>query len=386
MSSVGKSAVRVLLDATAVPADRGGVGRYVDNVAPALVRAGVDLTIACQPADAELFAGFGADAVPVVRVAGRGSRLIWEQTGLVALSRSLRPDVLHSPHYTQPQAVRAASAVTLHDATFFTDPNVHGRVKGPFFRAATRRAVRRCDALIVPSRATADELVRVAAALPASLHVAHHGVDAALFHAPGAVARDRARAGLGLAAGQAYVAFLGTLEPRKNLSALVRGYVLACADRPSPPALVLAGGAGWDAALDAAIAAVPAPLEVLRPGYLPIEDLAGYLGGAVLVVYPSLGEGFGLPLLEAMACGAPALTTRRLSLPEVGGDAVAYCDVDDASIAAALRRLLDDPAQRAALGSAAAERARLFTWDACAAAHIAAYEAAMRVHHARGAA
>lgn len=383
MSTAGNSAVRVLLDATAVPVDRGGVGRYIDNVAPALVRAGVDLVVACQPRDAELFASFGAEPVPVARAAGRGSRLIWEQTGLAALARSLRPDVLHSPHYTQPQAIRAARAVTLHDATFFTDPQVHGRVKGPFFRAATRRALRGSDAVIVPSQATADELVRVAAAAPASLHVAHHGVDAAIFHTPADAARARARVGLGLPAGQQYIAFLGTLEPRKNLSALVRGYVEACVGRPNPPALVLAGGPGWDAGLDDAIAAVPAPLAVVRPGYLPIENLAGYLGGAVLVAYPSLGEGFGLPLLEAMACRAPALTTRRLALPEVGGDAVAYCDVDDASIATALRRLLDDPVERGRLASAAGVRAGLFSWDACAIAHIGAYEAAMRVHQRR---
>lgn len=383
MSTAGNSAIRVLLDATAVPADRGGVGRYVDNVAPALVRAGVDLAVACQPGDADLFAGFGAEPIPVARAQGRGSRLIWEQTGLAALARSLRPDVLHSPHYTQPQAVRVARAVTLHDATFFTDPQVHGRVKGPFFRAATRRALRRSDAVIVPSQATADELARVAGAARASLHVAHHGVDPAVFHPPGEADRERARAGLGLPDGQEYLAFLGTLEPRKNLPALVRGYVAACADRPNPPALVLAGGPGWDTALDDAIAAVPPTLSVLRPGYLPINDLAGYLGGAVLVAYPSLGEGFGLPLLEAMACAAPALTTRRLALPEVGGDAVAYCDVDDASIAVGLRDLLDDPARRARLGLAAAQRAGLFTWNACAAAHLGAYEAALRAHHLR---
>lgn len=380
------SAVRVLLDATAVPADRGGVGRYVDGLVPALVRAGVDLSVACQPADTAQFAALGAEPIAIRRVSGRGPRMAWEQTGLPALTRSLRPDVVHSPHYTQPVALGAASAVTLHDATFFTDPQVHGRVKGPFFRTATRLALRRADACIVPSQATAQELVRVAGARPDTLHVAHHGVDGAVFHQPDGAARERARAALDLPAGQGYIAFLGTLEPRKNLSALVRAYVLACADDPAPPALVLAGGPGWDAGLDAAIAAVPAPLAVLRPGYLALEDLAGYLGGALLVAYPSLGEGFGLPLLEAMACAAPALTTRRLALPEVGGDAVAYCDVDDTSIAAELGRLLGDPAERARLAALAQQRSRGFTWDACAQAHLVAYDAAIAARARRRAA
>ena len=113
---------------------------------------------------------------------------------------------------------------------------------------------------------------------------------------------------------------------------------------------MLAGGAGWDRELDAAVAAVPAGLRLLRPGYLPLADLPGLLGAAAVVAYPSLGEGFGLPVLEAMACGAAVLTTRRLALPEVGGDAVAYTEPDDASIADALGWLLTDPELREPAG------------------------------------
>jgi glycosyltransferase involved in cell wall biosynthesis len=140
---------------------------------------------------------------------------------------------------------------------------------------------------------------------------------------------------------------------------------------------VLAGGSGWDDTIDAAVAEVPPHLQVLRPGYLRFSDLPGYLGGAVLVAYPSHGEGFGLPVLEAMACGAPVLTTQRLSLPEVGGDAVAYTEPDPASIAAALGALLDDPDRRARLGAAGHERSLEFTWAASAEAHLAAFRRAL---------
>ena len=100
------------------------------------------------------------------------------------------------------------------------------------------------------------------------------------------------------------------------------------------------------------------------------------LGGASVVAYPSLGEGFGLPVLEGMACGAAVLTTRRLSLPEVGGDAVAYCEPDADSIAAELARLFDDPARRAELGRAGLARSARFSWAACATAHVEAYQQA----------
>ena len=133
----------------------------------------------------------------------------------------------------------------------------------------------------------------------------------------------------------------------------------------------------WSQELDEAIARVPAHWRLVRPGYLPFADLPGFLGGAIVVAAPSRGEGFGLPVLEAMACGAPVLTTYRTSLPEVGGDAVAYTEPDAGSIAFALRALLDDPVRRAALSEAGYARAAEFTWAASAAAHVASYRRAV---------
>ena len=124
---------------------------------------------------------------------------------------------------------------------------------------------------------------------------------------------------------------------------------------------------GWDSGVEPAVAAVPPGMSVLRPGHLPFDLLPGLLGGAQVVAYPSLGEGFGLPVLEAMACGAAVLTTRKLSLPEVGGDAVAYTGTGAGDIAAALSDLLDHPERRAELAQAAVERAAGFTWAASAA-------------------
>jgi glycosyltransferase involved in cell wall biosynthesis len=371
-------APRVLVDATAVPADRGGVGRYVDGLIAALDVADADLAIVCQRADADRY-GRSAPSARIVAgpaaIAHRPARLAWEQTGLPVVAQQVQADVIHSPHYTLPLRAGRPVVVTLHDATFFTEPELHTAVKGSFFRSAIRTAIRRAARCIVPSKATRDEMIRVVDADPTKLDVAYHGVDTAMFHRPSEAECDRVRGRLGLAG--PYVAFLGMLEPRKNVPALVRAWVDACADRDDPPALVLGGAAGWDEDVDAAVHEVPANLRCLRPGYLPIRDLPGFLGGALVVAYPSHGEGFGLPVLEAMACGAPVLTTPRLSLPEVGGDAVAYTEPDRDAIAAALRGLIDDPERRTRLGEAGLARSREFTWAASAEAHLASYARAL---------
>ncbi|WP_461122241.1 glycosyltransferase family 4 protein [Saccharothrix stipae] len=375
----------MLIDATAVPADRGGVGRYVDSLVAALDADGARLSVVCQPRDAELYTSLAPDSriIPAAEaVATRTARLTWEQTTLPRLANRLGVAVVHSPHYTVPLANRAASVVTLHDATFFTDAVLHSSVKARFFRAWTRASLRRAALCIVPSRATADELTRVAGADRRLLHIAQHGVETERFHppTPEEVAEVRRMLSLGDAP---YVAFLGALEPRKNVPALIRGFAQACRDRSDPPALVLAGQPGWDSQVERALDAVPHRVRVIRAGYLPFPSLAGFLGGAEMVAYPSLGEGFGLPVLEAMACGAAVLTTRRLSLPEVGGDAVAYCGVGAGDIAAALGELLDDPARRAELASAAVVRAKDFSWSTSAARHRLAYERAARSHRRR---
>ncbi|HVU93027.1 MAG TPA: glycosyltransferase family 1 protein [Jatrophihabitans sp.] len=369
---------RVLLDATAVPADRGGVGRYVDGLIAAFGAMDVDLAVACQRADAERYGRFAPHAQIVpgpAAIAHRAARLAWEQTAIGKIADQVGADVVHSPHYTMPLRAGRPVVVTIHDLTFFTEPSMHTAVKGTFFRSATRTALRRAARVIVPSKATRDELVRVLDADATQTDVAYHGVDADTFHIPTVADVDRIRARLGVG-DREYVAFLGTLEPRKNVPALIRAWVRVVIDRPNAPALVLAGGSGWDDEVDAAIDAVPAHLRVLRPGYLRYADLPAYLGAAVVVAYPSFGEGFGLPVLEAMACGAAVLTTPRLSLPEVGGDAVAYTEPDADSIATNLAALLDDPERRAALGAAGHARSHEFTWAASAEAHLASYRLA----------
>jgi glycosyltransferase involved in cell wall biosynthesis len=365
----------VLVDATSVPADRGGVGRYVDGLLGALAGYDADLAVVCQRTDAERYGRLlpAARILPApAAVAHRPARLAWEQTGLPLLAQQVGAQVLHSPFYTCPLRAGCPVTVTVHDATFFTEPEHYDKSRRTFFRSAIKTSLRRAARVIVPSKATRDELIRLLDADPTRIDVAYHGVDPQAFHAPSDDEKARVRARLGLG-GTDYVAFLGAKEPRKNVPSLVRGWVEAVRDRPSPPALVVAGGQGHDDEIDAAFAEVPTHLRLLRPGYLRYADLPGFLGGALVAAYPSFGEGFGLPILEAMACGAPVLTTPRLSLPEVGGDAVAYTGPNPDEIARDLAALLDDEARRLALSKAGAARAKEFTWESSAEVHLGAW-------------
>jgi glycosyltransferase involved in cell wall biosynthesis len=371
---------RVLVDATSVPADRGGVGRYVDGLLGALGRrSDVDLAVVCQRTDSERYEHQLPHAQVIAApaaVSHRPARLAWEQTGLPLLAQQVGAKVLHSPFYTCPLRAACPVTVTVHDATFFTEPEHYEKSRRTFFRSAIKTSLRRAERVIVPSKATRDELIRLLDADPTRLDVAYHGVDPAAFHAPTPEEKARVRARLGLG-DSSYVAFLGAKEPRKNVPNLIRAWAEAVRDREQPPALVLAGGQGHDDEIDQAVALVPTHLRLLRPGYLRFADLPGFLGGALVAAYPSYGEGFGLPVLEAMACGAPVLTTPRLSLPEVGGEAVAYTGPDPEDIARELGNLLDDEPRRLSLAAAGLSRAKEFSWDSSAEVHLSSWARAV---------
>src|SRR5918999_491731 len=238
-------APRILVDATAVPADRGALGRYV--------------------------------AGPTA-IAHRQARLAWEQTGLPFIAQQVDAQVIHLPYYSIPLRPGMPTVATIHDVTYFSEPEVHNPVKSTYIKSATRTACRRATRLIVPSKATRDELVRLLAANPTRIDVAYHGVDHEAFHRPAEDELRRVSDRLGLH-GHQYIAFLGALEPRKKVPNLIRAWVRAVSDRPDPPALVLAGGGGWDDEVGAGMATVP--LQLGRDHFL--VRAVGALGRDVVV-------------------------------------------------------------------------------------------------------
>jgi len=362
---------RILVDATAVPRDRGGVGRYLDGLLGALATLGAPVAVVCKPDDADRYRALGLAVEVAPRwVLSTPLRLIWEQVRLPRLARRGGYRVVHSPHYTFPLFGRFGRVVTIHDLTFFTLPHAHSTGKRVFFSAWLRALARRKFPVIAVSETTGAEFERVLRADPRRVTVAPHGYDQLTFHVPSAVEVGDFIQTLDPPVTE-WIAFLGTLEPRKNIPALIEAHRRLGADAP---ALLLAGGPGWDSAVIPAVRESSAQgFDVRLLGYLPLDQLAAFLGAAEIVAYPSLGEGFGLPVLEAMASGAAVLTSTGLALPEVGGDAVEYAETSAPEIAAGLSRLLGDAHHRSELRERAVTRARRFTWQASADAHLAAY-------------
>jgi len=365
--------VRVLLDVSAVPDRPVGAGVYTVALARGLAADDrIDLVLLTRRTDADRWSTIATGATVEARVpAARPARLTWEQLNGAPLARKLGIELWHGPHYTMPLRLRAPSVVTIHDLTFFDHPEWHERSKVTFFRRMITSSSRRADLCVCVSSFTARRLGEVVVP-KGEVVVIHHGVDHDRFRPDADESEDRTvlRAH-GIIA--PYVAFAGTIEPRKDLPTLVAAFARASSTRPDLR-LVLAGGDGWGTEdLRDAIASSGAATRILRAGYLPDAVLPAFFRRAEMVAYPSLQEGFGLPALEALACGAPLVTTSGSAMDELVGEAaltVAPGDVD--ALAAAIDRALE-PAVAARLRASGPPQAAPFTWRASVDAHVAAY-------------
>jgi glycosyltransferase involved in cell wall biosynthesis len=371
--------MRVLLDVSAVPARPVGAGVYTVALAAALSAHGdVDLHLATRSDDEDRWHAISPNAeVHAVAPRRRPARLVWEQTRAPALAARVGPDVWHGPHYTMPLHTAVPCVVTIHDMTFFDHPEWHECSKVVFFRRMIRAAAQRAAAIVCVSGYTADRF-RALAAPRADVTVAYHGVDHARFRPDGDETADCATLAVhGVA--PPYIGFAGTIEPRKNVPTLVRAFARVAADHPELR-LVIAGSDGWGArAVREAIAASGVATRIVRTGYVDNGAIPALFRRAEVVAYPSFEEGFGLPALEGLACGAPVVTTAGSALGEVVGDAALLAPVDDPNgLAGAIARVLDDPECAARLRAAGPVRAEPFTWERCAEQHVEAYAHAVR--------
>jgi glycosyltransferase involved in cell wall biosynthesis len=383
--------VRVAIDASAAVASApSGVGKYAAHLIAALAelaRSDARLELVCLAnrhgiAPEENVSGLtAADIYPHDRLA---TRLAWMQLGVPRSIRRLRPDVCHFPNHLGPivRVPQVPFVVTMHDMSVYRCPQYHTRKTVAVHRAIMPALVRRNCWVITVSESARRDLVECLGIPEWRTRVVYSGI-APEFNARAGPNDEAILARHGLR--RPYVLSVGTLEPRKNHARLARAFLSLARQQGIPHELVLAGAGGWPgrSGTDPTLAEVLAGdregrVRVL--GYVPSADLPALYRHAAVFAFPSLYEGFGLPVVEALASGTPTLISRDPALMEVASDGAAATvdavSVDD--IASGLMSLIADERLRASARARGLARARRFSWEACARQTLSVYEDAIR--------
>jgi glycosyltransferase involved in cell wall biosynthesis len=302
------------------------------------------------------------------------ARILWEQSALpLALLRE-RADLVHGLVNVLPLATKTPGVVTVHDLSFLRMPERFPLAKRLYLGQLCQWSAHKARRVIAVSRQTADDLMRFFGVPAQKIEVVYNGASDR-FSPKIAPADFCAQNGLP----ERFLLYVGTLEPRKNLERLIDAFAAwraAASPQDQDVALVLAGAQGWFYdQIFGRVRALNLSHVVHFPGFVPAETLPDWYRTALAFVYPSLFEGFGLPVLEAMACGAPVLCSRAPSLLEVAGDAaLTFAAEDTAALSAALVRLVGDASLRQDLRQRGLAQARHFSWTRCAAETLAVYE------------
>lgn len=351
-----------------VPGETGGMETYARELIPPLAaRAELVALVNREAADEE----FGCERI-VVPVRAR-NRLEWvrgEQQHVPRLAERAGADLVHSLASTAPLRGRTRRITTIHDLNYKLVPDTHFGLRGLGMRALVPAAARRSHRILVDAASTKDDLVRHLRTPADKIDVAPLGVQVGDAAPTDAAAL---RTGLDLGA-RPVVLSVSAKRPHKNIARLLDALAAIPAERR--PLLVVPGYATpYEAELRDHAAALGVADDVRWPAWLSASQLEGLYALAEVSVFPSLYEGFGLPVLEAMARGVPVACSNGSSLPEVAGDAALLFDPEDpGAIRAALERLLADEGERARLAAAGRERAAGFTWERTAELTAAAYE------------
>ncbi len=368
-------------DLSAAAHERAGLGRYAASLAQALLDLGQPLTAFINdPRESHL-------RPPLSDLPTRTANLprkLWRLRaaasyfGAPSMDRAFNGvSLFHATEHLLPHLARARSVFTLHDTAYLLFPQYHLLQNRLYLTRMMPRFLRRADAVICVSEATRRDALRFYKLNPAKVRVIPEGVEPRFspISNPSILHSVRERYHLPLR----FILFVGTIEPRKNLVTLLAA-LAATQDEMSDLRLVIAGGKGWlYQSFFERVRALGLEDRVIFTGYVPDEDLPALINCAEVFAFPSVFEGFGLPPLEAMACGVPVLCSNASSLPEVVGEAgLLLPPTDVRAWAEALRRVLTDDALRADLRQRGLARAAQFTWETAARRTVEVYEGVSR--------
>jgi glycosyltransferase involved in cell wall biosynthesis len=353
---------RIAIDARALLSQKTGIGTYTRGVARGLAEIpGIEVGLNSPRPLSEAAGPWSvhADSHP--------SGMIWTQTTLARRCAAWNADVLLAALTIGPVRGEVPLVSVVHDLTPWTNPEWHEARTLVGFVPLWERTAERAARLVCVSKSTATELERRYPETVPRVRVVLNGVDSELTPVPEGPAAETIRRRF--AQGRRYVLYLGTLEPRKNVETLVAACERLWSGRRSRPDLELAGGVGWKtSSLHRRISRSPFRDKIHLAGYATREVARELYRAAEVFVFPSLAEGFGLPLLEAMACGVPVVASTAPALVEVGGDAALYAEATNASgLARQIERALEDRPLADRLRRAGLARARTFSWTRAAA-------------------
>jgi len=358
--------MRVLIDAHMLGARETGNETYIRNLLQALGRRDqVEIAAAVHPEQVAFVRSLGVKAAPLPDTSDVKRLTV----GLNRLAREHGADLMHVT-YVAPPVADCPVVVTVHDVSFRRFPRFFSPRERLLFATLFPWTLRRAAGVITVSQHARSEILHFYPYLKDRVYVTFEAADPAFR----LVRQNEVEEALGrLGVRSPYVLAVGNLQPRKNLVRLVQAF--AQADVASRTQLVVVGQAQWQAsAVVKTIEDLGLRRVVRLTGYVSVENLVALYNGAALFCYPSLYEGFGLPVLEAMACGAPVVSSNATSMPEVAADAALLVNpLDVSEMAGAIRAVLDDPARAETLRARGLARAEQLGWDQTADATLACY-------------
>jgi len=341
-----------------------GVRTYLAGMLNGMLDAGIEH---------EVVVFLGADQAPPAQLAGRGlefqtvspaptnalRRMVWDHLRIGVACRRHDIDVLFAPAHIRPLYAPCPVVVTVHDMMYHLFPEDWSRGDRFYFRLGVNLLTRRAAGIAADSRSTAEDVIRILGISEECVEVVYPGVPNGFYPRPKAEITPVLEA---YGVRRPYIFYAGSFHPRKNVGALVKAFEAVSGDIPHQ--LVIGSEPGWD--YPDVIQLIEESLardRILLTGFIPETDLPRFYSGADLFVFPSRYEGFGFPVLEALACGCPTITTGASSLPEVAGEACVLVEPGDTSqLAEAILLVVSDDAKRAMMRGKAVEQADRFTW------------------------